>query len=261
MTQVANVLTAYMNNMPRGNSFTNAFVKGRQMKQAQANADLEKQAMDDASAHEKARQLVGIASTAETPEDWARLQSQGFIPKEMPFESKEPFIMGFLTEEERMARKKQDYQKGKDTRQFGLDERKAKETERHNRASERNAAASAKGGGGGSSGLSASDENAIYRYVAGLFDGNYNPATGQFTGFKDDTSRQQAIDIAAQASQLMKGNPMMTRLEATREAARRNGISIGDNPMPQPGGAMGGTAPAGEVQFQYIPGKGLVPLQ
>jgi hypothetical protein len=81
-------------------------------------------------------------------------------------------------------------------------------------------------GGGGAGGLKAADENAMWKYTQGLFKGIYSPTTGQFMGFKKDTSREEAMKVSADASRLLADNPNMTRLEAVQQSAKKNGIGL-----------------------------------
>jgi len=175
--------------------------------------------------HEKMQEWMGPASTADTPEKWLSAQDSGFLPKELKFETREPFIMAVMTESERLAREKEGTRAGESTRTFG-------ETVRHNKAME---AREAKGKGSGRSpgGLKASDENFISKEVSNLFDGTYDVSTGRIQ-IKDDTNRRKARKLITRASQLAKGNPEMTLSQAVTQAAEEGGINIRDLDKPAP---------------------------
>ena len=174
---------------------------------------------------EKMQEWLGPASTADTPEKWLSAQESGFLPKELKYETREPFIMATMTESERLAREKEATRGSETDRTFG-------ETVRHNKAME---AREAKGKGSGRSpgGLKASDENFISKEVSNLFDGTYDVSTGRIQ-IKDDTNRRKARKLITRASQLAKGNPEMTLSQAVTQAAEEGGINIRDLDKPAP---------------------------
>ena len=104
-------------------------LKKRADTRAQDKEGREKTVFEDEQKVKVMRSILGPATTADTPDKWASAQEQGMIPKEMPFDKREPFIMATITESERLARQKEARQaaEGKATRA---------ETAKHNRAME-----------------------------------------------------------------------------------------------------------------------------
>jgi hypothetical protein len=149
------------------------------------------------------------ADMANTPEAW---QQEGFS---VPFEQRERVLAQALTYQQYLDRSKQE-----------------------------NDQAGGSGKGSNRGGLKAADENAIHKYTQDMFKGIYNPATGQFMGFKKDTSRQQAAKIGAEASRIVANNPQITLHEAVMQASKDNGVDIvpvkGKN-----GGKVSGKDPLG----------------
>jgi hypothetical protein len=172
----------------------------------------------------KMRDMLGPASTADTQDKWLAAQESGFLPKDLKFEQREPFIMATMTEAERFAREKESTRSSESDRTFG-------ETVRSNKAKEKIYGERARKGKGKSGdragGLKASDENFLSKEVANLFDGTYDVATGRIQ-IKDDRNRRLARRIITRASQLAKGNPEMTLSQAVTQASEENDIQIRD---------------------------------
>jgi hypothetical protein len=169
---------------------------------------------------ETMKQWLGPASTANTPDKWLSAQEAGFLPKELKFEQREPFIMATMTEGERLAREKEMTRASESDRTFG-------ETVRHHKATEDRKEAKGGKGGGGRGGMKATDERLISSEVAGMFDGTYDIATGRVQ-IKDDRNRRLARKIIGRASQIAAGNPDMPLQRIVNQAAEENGISISD---------------------------------
>lgn len=79
-----------------------------------------------------------------------------------------------------------------------------------------------KGGGGGSRKFTASDSNAIAKAAANLFDGLYDPATGEFK-VMDPTKRPMVMAIASDAERLFREEGLSHR-QAVEEAAKQYNI-------------------------------------
>ena len=163
---------------------------------------IERASKMDKNEREKIKEYMGRvaakAQMAETEQDWVQ---QGFT---VPFSEKEKILGAALT-----------YQQVFDRQQ---------------------AEVKATTGENSRGGLKAADENAIQSYSKDLFKGVYNPVTGGFMGFKNDTSRQQAAKVATDASVLVKNNPNMTLHEAVMQAAQMNGVEFEEKTAPAKGG-------------------------
>ena len=242
---VANVLMNYSRVMPDpGGSLAKGFARGQRNKIADERTKLEgrrteiaeqrntREEAADKRAIELAehKQLAGVAASADTPEKWANAQELGFLPEKMKFESREPYIMGVMTETEKLNREKMSFTKGQTGVENKMAERKQAEVERSNRAGEAidsNKAAKtgqAKGGTGARR-LSTGDEGYIAKQVAAAFDGTYDVATDTYT-YKDSASRRKAIKMKKDAARFAANNPGMELSMAVEQAAIRNGINV-----------------------------------
>ena len=170
---------------------------------------------------------LGPATAASTSEKWSAAQDQGFLPKGMPFEAREPFMMFALTEKDRLDREKQAVSSDLAERKFGLDREKFGETKRSNRATEgisRDKAKSTVASTG--RGVKTTEEKLVSDIVDSHF-GRYNPVTGIYVPTsKKAGETAKAQKIKTRALQLAKHNPDLTLNMATTMALEEAGIEI-----------------------------------
>lgn len=248
---VANVLMDYSRVMPNpANQLAQGFARGRTQRTADQRTKLEGRRTEIAEARntreeaadkrsqemQKHKELAGVAASANTPEKWSSAQELGFLPKEMAFESREPYIMGVMTQSERMNREKLDFQKGQTEtqnvmaarkqgfteKQAGVENamaaRKQTEIERKNKAGE----VSGAGSGGMSTDYGKVSESNYFAKQAGeLLGGTYDAETDKYT-YKDSTARRKAVKVKRDAAQYRQQG--MSREQAFFNAAQKNGI-------------------------------------
>lgn len=236
---VANVLMNYSRVMPNpAGQMAEGFARGQRNKIAKERTKLEERRTEiseerntrEADADKRAqelqqhKELAGVAASANTPEKWASAQELGFLPKEMSYESREPYIMGVMTQAERMGREKFEFQKGQKGVENVMAERVQTEKERSNRANELAASTKAAKTGTAKTGRGGVSESSYFaRETGALLGGDYDAGTDTYT-YKDSTARRKAVKIKRDAAREMQGNPSMTREQAFFNAAQRNGI-------------------------------------
>lgn len=83
------------------------------------------------------------------------------------------------------------------------------------------------GSGPFADGLKSSDENAIYRYAAGLYGGVFDPATGEMMGLDPDEAKKVQA-LSTRATELIGQGRAYSRHHAVSMAAREMNIDVSD---------------------------------
>ena len=101
-SQMAQILNSYRQTMPSGglergvqNFFTTKSM-GEQSKLRQKQMGTEDLKQEQIKQEQIINQLSGPVAAADTNEKWVSAQAKGFLPKDMDFAQREPFIMGML---------------------------------------------------------------------------------------------------------------------------------------------------------------------
>ena len=68
------------------------------MEDRKLNRDVQRAKLDKIRQDEVKEVLFGPIASARTPEQWSSAQSSGFIPKNMSFDKREPFLMSYMGE-------------------------------------------------------------------------------------------------------------------------------------------------------------------
>ena len=163
---------------------------------------------------------LGPATAASTSEKWSAAQDQGFLPKGMPFEVREPFMMFALTEKDRLDREKQVTSSDLEERKFSHKKSKDWADVANNKAKANKPAAST------GRGVKTTEEKLVSDIVDSHF-GRYNPVTGIYVPTsKKAGETAKAQRIKTRALQLAKHNPDLTLNMATTMALEEAGIEI-----------------------------------
>jgi hypothetical protein len=180
---------------------------------------------DDERKKEQMGRWLGPVTAATTNEKWIAAQTNGFIPKGMPFAAREPFMMYALQESDRLAREKQATTSNLAERKHGLEGKKFQETMRKNKADDKRLRETAKMDAGlDGRGVKTAEENAIAKIVDAQF-GDYDPVTKVFV-FDQVEDKRKAQRIKTRAAQLAKHNPGMTLHRAATQALEEAGSPI-----------------------------------
>jgi hypothetical protein len=197
----------------REHSFENSAERRKVSEESRKQAEF-----DDERKKEQMGRWLGPVTAATTNEKWIAAQTNGFIPKGMPFTAREPFMMYALQESDRLAREKQ-------ATTSNLAERKFKETMRKNKADDNRLRETAKKDAGlDGRGVKTAEENAIAKIVDAQF-GDYDPVTKVYV-FDQVEDKRKAQRIKTRAAQLAKHNPGMTLHRAATQALEEAGSPI-----------------------------------
>lgn len=92
-SQMAQIINQYRQGMPSGGleRGVQGFLQGKAMKEQGEVRDLQKEQAKLELFKEKYK---GAIASANSKEKWLSAQNQGFLPKNMPFDAREPFLMG-----------------------------------------------------------------------------------------------------------------------------------------------------------------------
>jgi len=107
-SQMAQILSNYRQTMPSGGlergvqNFFTAKSMGEQSKLRQKQTATEDLKQEQIKQEQIMNKLAGPVAAADTNEKWVSAQAKGFLPKDMDFGQREPFIMGMMINKGKM---------------------------------------------------------------------------------------------------------------------------------------------------------------